>query len=49
MGIYYADDIEGGSNLLMLRDWWSKIVENGPENLVKNIVAQDKTFTQNKF
>ena len=26
----YADDIGGGSKLRKLREWWDKIVENGP-------------------
>ena len=29
--VAYADDIGGGSKLRMLRDWWDKIVENGPD------------------
>ena len=29
--VAYADDIGGGSGLLMLRSWWNKIVENGPD------------------
>ena len=29
--VAYADDIGGGSKLKMLRDWWDKIVRNGPD------------------
>ena len=28
--VAYADDIGGGSNLTMLKNWWDNIVENGP-------------------
>ena len=28
--VAYADDLAGGSKLEMLREWWEKIVQNGP-------------------